>query len=85
MPTWLVILTALGAIPLAYAGIRLLWKGARRGAHLFVKLETVVPIMLYEFCPNEGDSIKDKVDEALLIGRENQRTLEVHLLEHQET
>ena len=81
VPLWLYLL---GVIPAAYFGVRLVFKGLRRGAHLFVRLEKASKIILYELVPNDGPSIKDKVNRAVEIGEQNQRALENHLLDHHE-
>ncbi|KKL78038.1 hypothetical protein LCGC14_2028850 [marine sediment metagenome] len=79
VPVWLV---TLGAIPLAWGGLWLILKGLRRSAHLIVTMEKAAKIILYELVPNEDDSIKDKVDRAVVLGEETQRALENHLVDH---
>ncbi len=70
----------LAAIPAAWLGITLMARGFRRAAFLWVKLEAATKVLLYELTPNEGDSLKDLVTMALGVARENQRALEMHLL-----
>ncbi len=79
VPTWLYIL---GAVPLAWLGVKLILKGVRSTARWIVRIENAAELILTELVPNEGETLLDKVDEALLIGRENQRALESHLIAH---
>ncbi len=75
-------MTILIAVPLAWGGVWFLFKGLRRSAHLIVTMEKAAKIILYELVPNEDDSIKDKVNRAVVLGEENQRALENHLIDH---
>jgi hypothetical protein len=79
--TWLWLLAA---IPAAWLGVVLVAKGFRRAAFLWVRLEKATKVLLYELVPNEGDSLKDKVDDVVRITKENQRALEMHLVNHHE-
>lgn len=79
IPTPLIIL---GAIPAAAAGLWLIAKAVRRAAHVIVTLEAAGRLILYELVPNDGESLKDKVDRAVQLGEENQRALENHLIDH---
>ena len=79
IPTPLLIL---GAIPTAAAGLWLIVKWIRRAAHIIVTLEAAGRIILYELVPNNGESLKDKIDRAVQLGEENQRALENHLIDH---
>ncbi len=84
---WLLLL---GAIPAAWYGVRLVLRSIRKGAHFYVQAEAAFKLILYELVPNDNESIKDKTDQAVLLGgnavrlgEENQRALENHLqLDH---
>ncbi len=78
VPVWLLVL---GGIPAAWYGIRLTLKGFRAVAHFIVRAEKAIQIILYELVPNEGHTLIDKADEAVQLGRENQRSLEMHLID----
>ena len=72
----------LAAVPAAWLGVTLIAKGFRRAAFLWVRLEKATKILLYELVPNEGDSLVDKIDDVVLVTRENQRALEMHIIDH---
>ena len=77
---WLLLL---GAIPAAWYGIRFVARSLRKGAHFYVQAEAAFKLILYELVPNNNESIKDKTDQAVRLGEENQRALENHLqLDH---
>ena len=78
VPVWLLIL---GGIPAAWYGVRLTLRGFRAVAHFIVKAEQAINIVLLELVPNEGHTLIDKADEAVRLGRENQRSLEIHLID----
>lgn len=89
MEDWLRWLLILGAIPLAWTGIKLILRGFRRAAILWVTLEKAIKLLLYELVPNEGHSLKDKINqavtisgEALRVTTENQRAIEMHMVDH---
>ena len=83
-------LALLGAIPLAWYGVRLVFRSIRKGAHFYVQAEAAFKLILYELVPNDDESIKDKTDQAVQLGQsavrlgeENQRALESHMqLDH---
>ncbi len=87
VPAWLLLL---GAIPAAWYGARLILRSVRTGARFIVQAEAAFKLILYELVPNDNESIKDKTDQAVLLGgnavrlgEENQRALENHLqLDH---
>ncbi len=73
----------LGAIPAAWFGIRFVFRSIRKGAHFYVQAEAAFKLILYELVPNDNESIKDKTDQAVRLGEENQRALEQHMqLDH---
>ena len=73
----------LGAIPVAWYGIRFVLRSVRKGAHFYVQAEAAFKLILYELVPNDDESIKDKTNQAVRLGEENQRALEIHLqLDH---
>jgi len=77
---WLLLL---GAIPAAWYGVRFVARSIRKGAHFYVQAEAAFRLILYELVPNNNDSIKDKTDQAVRLGEENQRALENHMqLDH---
>ncbi len=78
VPVWLLVL---GGIPAAWYGVRLTLKGFRLVAHFVVTAEKAIQIILYELVPNEGYTLIDKADEAVRLGKENQRSLEMHLID----
>lgn len=79
VPVWLLVL---GAIPAAWLAIALALRGFNRVAHFWVRAGQAIAVINYQLVPNDGESLIDKVDESLLIGRENQRALEDHLRAH---
>lgn len=81
VPTWILLLAA---VPAAWLGFKLIVRGFRRAAFLWVRMEKATKILLYELTPNDGDSLFDKVEVIRQITNENQRALEMHLLDHGE-
>ena len=79
LPAWALLL---GAIPAAWYGTRLVLRAVRAGAHLIVQAEAAFKLILFELVPNNDDSIKDKTDRAVQLGEDNQRALEIHLIDH---
>ncbi len=73
---WLLLL---GAIPAAWYGVRFVLRSMRKGAHFYVQAEAAFKLILYELVPNGDESIKDKTDQAVRLGEENQRALEQHM------
>ena len=83
MSSLLVWLLILGAIVPAWYGVRFVLRSVQAGAHFYVQAEAAFKLILYELVPNNNESIKDRTEQAVRLGEENQRALEIHLqLDH---
>ena len=71
----------LGAAALI-AAIKILWPAIRSSASWVVRWDRATKVILDELVTNQGKSIKDNVARAVVLGEENQRALENHLIDH---
>lgn len=76
MFTWV-----LGAAALV-AAVTILWPAIRSSASWIVRWDRATKVILNELVTNQGESVKDQVGRAVDLGEQNQRALEVHLIDH---
>ena len=77
-----IVSTSILAAAAFVAALKILWPALQTSASWLVRWNTASKVTLYELQTNQGASVKDKVQEALVISRENQRALEQHLVAH---
>ena len=78
----LTVVLIIGGIPAAFFGAKFVLKGALSMATFITRFAKAVDIINYQLVPNEGESLVDKVGRIESVGLENQRALEMHILDH---